>query len=171
MLKLFRLRIRSLLRTNQVDRELSDELSFHLQKQIELNLAKGMSPQHARAAALRAFGGVEQIKEECRDARVVALLETLIQDIRYGLRMMRRSPGFTAVAALSLALGIGANTAIFSLIDAVMLKMLPVKNPEQLVVITWRAKQWPEISHNGSTWGPPGGPVVGSSISSRLFNT
>ena len=169
MLKLFRLRIRSLFRSNQVDRELREELSFHLQKQVELNLANGMSPQQARAAALRAFGGIERIKEECRDARAVAFLETLLQDIRHGLRMMLRSPGFTSVAMLSLALGIGANTAIFSLIDAVMLKMLPVKNPEQLVVINWWAKRWPEISHNGTTSGSPGGPVTGSSISYPAF--
>ena len=162
-------KLRSLFRRNRVDRELDAELRFHLERQIEANIAAGMPPAEARTAAVRLFGGVEQVKEECRDARDVALLDALAQDIRYGMRMMRRSPGFASVAVLSLALGIGANTAIFSLINAVMLKMLPVKNPEQLQVINWKAKQFPDISHDGSTWGKPPGPMSGSSISYPAF--
>src|SRR5213592_1199159 len=114
------LRLRSLFRKVRVEQELTDELRFHLEKLIEDKVAKGMTSEDTRYAALRELGGVEQIKEECRDMRRVNYLEDFLQDIRYGLPQLRRSRGFTAVVVLSLALGIGANTAIFSLIDAVM---------------------------------------------------
>src|SRR5262245_14916424 len=129
------LRLRSLFRHAQVEQELDEELLYHIERQIEENIAKGMTPEEARYAALRAMGGVERRKEECRDTRRVRLIEDLMQDLRYGLRTLRKSPGFTAVAALSLALGVGANTAIFSLVDPIMLRLLPVNEPEQLVVL------------------------------------
>ena len=132
-------RLRGLFRKEELNQQLGAELKFHLEKQIEQNMAAGMSAEEARYAALRKFGGVEQFKEECRDTWDVRFIETLVQDIRLGLRMLAKNPGFTAVAILTLAIGIGANTAIFSLIDAVILKTLPVSKPEELTQVQFRA--------------------------------
>jgi predicted permease len=129
------LRLRSLFRRRQVEQELDEELRYHLERQIEEHIAKGMTEEDARYAALRAMGGIEQRREECRDTRRVRLIEDLVQDLRYGLLTLRKSPGFTAVAVLSLALGIGANTAIFSVFDPIVIKSLPVKNPEELFIL------------------------------------
>ena len=124
--------LRSIFRRSHEERELSEELQFHLERQIAQNLARGMSSEDARYAALRLFGGEQQIKQECRDMRRVNLIESVFQDVRYGLRQLRRSPGFTASALLTLALGIGANTAIFTLLDAILVRLLPVRQAEQL---------------------------------------
>jgi putative ABC transport system permease protein len=127
------LRLRSLLRKQQADHELSAELQFHLQRQIEQYEAQGMAQQEARYAALRELGGLEQIKEECREMREVSVIENLLQDLRFALRTLVKNPGFSFVVVTTLALGIGVNTAIFTLVNAMLLQPLPYADPTRLV--------------------------------------
>ena len=140
-LRVFRLRLRSLLFSAQVEHELDQEFRHHLERQTEENLASGMSPEDARHSALRAFGGVEQRTEECRDARGLALVDGVRQDLGYALRTLSKSPAFTAVAVLSLGLGIGANTAIFTFVNAALLKPLPYPQADRIVALRQRAAE------------------------------
>src|SRR5882724_3254220 len=130
------LRLRSIFHKNRAELDLSEELQFHLQNQIDEYVAQGMNPKEARHAALRSLGGIEQAKEECRDARRVNLIENFLQDVRFGLRMLRRSPGFSLLAILCLTLGIGANAAVFSWIEGILFRPYPaVAHQERLVSI------------------------------------
>ena len=138
-LRILLFRLRGLFLKRSLDQELADEIQSHLEMQIEDNQRHGMSPEEARYAALRKFGGMEQVKETHRDQRGLPFVETFLRDLGYGARMLRRSPIITTVAILSLALGIGANTALFSVVDAVLLKALPVEAPDRLMVFEWQA--------------------------------
>lgn len=131
----FWLKLQALFHRERSAEQLDDEFQFHLDEQIAENLAAGMSPQEARHAARRAFGNTTYLKEETRNTWGWTWLEQIAQDLRYATRMLRKSPVFTAVAILTLALGIGANTAIFSLIDTVILQLLPVQKPQELVQV------------------------------------
>jgi putative ABC transport system permease protein len=128
-------RLRSLFRRKAVETELDEEVRFHVEQLVEQYEKSGIPREEALRRAKLAFGGVEQTKEECREARGTNFIESLLQDLRFGLRMLRKSPGFTAAAVVTLALGIGANTAIFGLVDSAFLRGLPFWEPERLVYI------------------------------------
>lgn len=123
-------------RREKLERDLGRELQSHIEEGISALKSTGLSEDEARRRVRQEFGSIEQVKEECRDARDIAWLASIWQDARYGLRQLRRNPGFTAVAVITLALGIGANTAIFSLVDGILLRPLPFPQPNRLVSIS-----------------------------------
>ena len=126
-------RLRALLRRNSVEGELDQELAFHLEREVEKRVASGMAPDEAVRQARLALGGMEQVKEECREARGLSWIETAIQDLRYATRGMRRSPAFTAAAILTLGLGTGAISTVFTLANTMFLRRLPVAHADEIV--------------------------------------
>src|SRR6202051_1699770 len=135
-------------RRKRMEDDLDEELRSHLEMAVEANLSKGMNAEDARREALRSFGGVEQTKENYRDQRGLPMIETTLQDLRLGLRMLRRSPGFSALAILCLTLGIGANAAVFSWIEGILFRPSPaVTHQERLLALTGTAR-----GEAGATW-------------------
>src|SRR5215510_2226551 len=134
-LRAFAAKLRGLFGGRRADRELDDEIETHLRLLTERYVRQGMTEAEAARAARRQFGNATLLKEAHRDMRGIRLIDTLFQDSRYGARMLRKNPGFTLVALLTLALGIGANTAIFQLLNSVRLRTLPVERPREISLI------------------------------------
>ena len=146
-------RLATSFRKSQRERELEDELHGHLDSLADENIRRGMSPEEARYAARREFGGVEQAKESYRERRGLPFVETLLQDVRFGARLLTKKPGFSAVAVLTLALGIGANTAIFSVVEAILLRPLPFPRADRLVMV-WEDVHLPQYQNDENTPAP-----------------
>ena len=134
---------RNVLHRSSTERDMDAELHFHVEAYAADLIRSGVPREEALRSARVEFGGIEQAKEQCRDAQGLSLLESLSQDLGYGLRMLKKSPGFTVIAVLTLALGIGATTAIFSVVDAVLLKPLPIEDPSRVFLVQ---EQWQDIS-------------------------
>src|SRR5260370_657167 len=144
-------RMAALFRRRRLEDDLNEELRSHVEMAVELNLGKGMSAEDARREALRSFGGIEQTKEIYREQRGLPVIETTLQDLRFGLRMLRRSPGFSLLAILCLTLGIGANAAVFSWVEGILFRPYPlVSHQEQLLALTGTARG--ESDPTGISW-------------------
>src|SRR5688572_7560920 len=142
------LRLRSLFLRRRVEHELDEECQYHLDRQVEQNIAEGMDPREARYAATRRLGGIAQRKEECRDARGINFIEFIehaLGDLQYGMRVLRKNPGFALAVIATLALGIGATTAVFSVVYGVVLRPLPYPHQEQLVTIGHDSSRLPSV--------------------------
>jgi len=139
-------------RKRRFEHDLDDELEFDVECRTQHNIQAGMIPAEARRQALLSLGGLDQTKEECRDARSLAWLETVVQDLHYGIRGLRANPSFTLIAVLSLAAGIGANSAIFSLIDAIFTRPMPVSRVSEIVHITTTSPQFRHAGVSGADY-------------------
>src|SRR5439155_1538943 len=194
---IFRLRLRSLFARKRVERELDEELLYHLERQIEEYVAAGMSVEDARRAALRAIGGVEQRKEECRDMRGLNWIDNAAQDFLYAIRQLRKNPGFACTATFVLALGISATVTIFGLVEAALIRPLPYRDQSRLVgafaslpsnprssLSYLDFTDWKNLHHVFSSidayalncgftlsTGAGAGPVSGTRVSARFFHT
>jgi putative ABC transport system permease protein len=147
-LRVLSARLNGLLRRDAVIADMDEEMRLHLEMQVEANVEKGMSPEEARRAALRTFGNFDSLRERGYEVRGGGVIETFLQDLRYGVRVLAKNPGFTAIAVLTLALGIGANTAIFSVVDELLVRPLPYRDAERLVML-WEIS--PEGRHQNTT--------------------
>src|SRR5260370_32233907 len=157
---MFTRRLTALFRRRRLEDELDEELHSHLEMAMDLNLRRGMSADDARREAFRNFGGVEQTKEIYRDQRGVPMIETTLQDLRFGFPLLRRSPGFSVLAILCLTLGIGANAAVFSWVEGILFRPYPaVSHQEQLFAVTGTARgesepaglSWPDLTSEEHT--------------------
>src|SRR5215475_3527867 len=146
-------RLRASLRRGKVEREMERELRFHLEMETAENMRRGMSEDDARRAALRSFGGVERVKEEYLDLSRFRWIDGFWQDVRFSARLLLKQPGFLAVAVLTLALGIGANTVIFTVVNGVLIRSLPYRDPSQLVWIEGPGVEWMNPHSEECAWG------------------
>ena len=145
-------RARSLFDARSMDLELDEELQFHLAMEVDYHIRRGLSPAEARALALREFGGVMRIKEESRQTRGIGVLEDLGRDLRLAARSLRRTPVYAAVAILTIAVGIGVTTAVFSVVDGVLLRPLPYPEPDRLVRLSERSAEYARMSFAGANF-------------------
>src|SRR5437667_702587 len=144
--------VRATLRRSRMENEMDAELRFHIEAYAEDLVRNGVPRQEAMRRARLEFGGLEQKKEECREARGVNIIETVIQDLRYGLRMLRQNPGFTVACVLAIALGVGINVGIFSVLNGAALRLLPIPRAEQVVSIDQILHgRFKRNAHNGSS--------------------
>src|SRR3954447_3662055 len=137
-------RLRALFRRSAEEAELNEELRFHFERQVDKYKLAGMADGEARRRARLGFGGHEQVKEDCREARGTSFVENARQDVRYAMRQLRANPTFAVIIVLTLALSIGANSAIFSVIDGVLLKPLPYRQPDKLVRVFFTNEVFPK---------------------------